>query len=153
MPAKLAKLFGSRTVGHVPAPIARHSARMDAEPDMAECTVCRTETFVYVGSIAICIACLENPAIARPRTEHEIRAVLVKKIIDATVRASAASEVFNAITSQIPSGLPHSDGVQRMKSAASDLSSARKELMIAHRRLNEFVESGIMPKDQGQSGG
>jgi hypothetical protein len=114
---------------------------------MAGCIVCKAETFVFVGIIPVCIKCLDNRAIAPPRTEQEIRAVLVNRIIDATVRAGTASEAFSAVTSRFPSGLPHPDGVQRIKSAASELSIARKELMNAHRRLNQFIEEGIMPKD------
>jgi hypothetical protein len=120
---------------------------------MAECIVCKTETFVHVGIISICIKCLENQAIALPRTEQEIRAALVKRIIDATVRASAASEVFSAVTSQLPSGLPHPDGVQRIKSAGIEMAIARKELMTAHRRLNDFIEGGEVPEDLKQAGG
>jgi hypothetical protein len=97
---------------------------------MAECIVCKTETFVHVGIISICIKRLENQAIALPRTEQAIRTALVKGIIDATVRASAASEVFSAVTSQVPSGLPHADGVQRIKSAAIEMAIARKELWL-----------------------
>jgi hypothetical protein len=114
---------------------------------MARCIVCKAETFVFIGIIPVCISCLDNRAVTPPRTEQEIRAVLVKRIIDATVRASTASEIFSAMTSRFPSGLPHPDGVQRIKSAASELSIARKELMNAHRRLDAFIETGVMPKD------
>jgi hypothetical protein len=126
---------------------------MDAGKAMAECIVCKTETFVHVGIISICIKCLENQAITPPRTEQEIRAALVKRIIDATVRVSAASEVFNAVASQLPSGLPHPDGVQRIKSAATEMAIARRELMTAHRRLNAFMEGRIVPEDLMQAGG
>lgn len=119
---------------------------------MEECIVCRTRTFVHVGAIPVCISCLENPTIMPPRTEQEVRAVLVKRIIDTTVRASAASETFISLTSQLPSGLPHPDGAQRIKAVANELSIARKELIIAHRRLNEFIETGMVPKDMPQAG-
>ena len=114
---------------------------------MAGCIVCKTETFVFVGIIPVCIQCLENRADTPPRTEQEVRAVLVKRIIDATVRASKASETFSGVTSRFPSGLPHPDGVQRIKSAAGELSIDRKELINAHRRLNDFIEGGIVPKE------
>ena len=114
---------------------------------MAECIVCKAETFVQVGIIPICIKCLENQATVPPRTQQEIRAALVRRIIDATVRANAASETFSTLTSQFPSGLPHPDGVQRIRNASSELSIARKELMAAHRRLHDFVEGGVAPQD------
>lgn len=113
---------------------------------MAECIVCKAETFVQVGAVPICIPCLETQAPSQPRNAREIRAALVKKIVDATVRANAAMEVFGGVTT-FPSGLPHPDGVQRIKSAAGELSIARKELMAAHKRLNQFLENGIVPED------
>ena len=119
---------------------------------MAECIVCGTQTFVHVGPIPICISCLENPPVVPPRTEQEIRAVLVKRIIDTTLRANAANDTFRSVTSQFPSGLPHPDGTQRIKTVANELSVARKELVIAHRRLNAFMESGIVPKDVQETG-
>lgn len=114
---------------------------------MAECIVCKAETFVQVGTISVCINCLENQARTPPRTQQEIRGALVRKIIDATARANAANETFSALTSRFPSGLPHPDGVQRIKNASRELSLARKELMAAHRRLHEFVEGGGVPQD------
>jgi hypothetical protein len=118
---------------------------------MAGCIICNAETFILVGAIPVCVKCLEHPAAAPPRTEQEIRAVLAKRVIDATVRVSTASEIFNA-ASQFPSGLPHPDGVQRIKGAASELASARKELVSAYRRLDAFLEAGIMPAELKSDG-
>jgi len=49
--------------------------------------------------------------------------------------------------SQVPSGLPHPDGTQRIRNASRELFRARKEMMTAHRRLDNFIESGIVPED------
>jgi len=119
---------------------------------MPQCIVCKTETFVQVGNVPICVTCLENPPVGQPRAEREIRAALVRRIIDATVQANAASSSFSEVTNQIPSGLPHSDGVQRIKNASHALFIARKEMATAHNRLNDFLSRGIVPEDLRGSG-
>ena len=48
---------------------------------------------------------------------------------------------------QSPSGLPHPDGVQRIKNASDELSIARKEMTRAYARLTDYVERGIVPED------
>jgi hypothetical protein len=42
--------------------------------------------------------------------------------------------------------------VQRIRSASHELTAARNEMMEAHHRLNEFLESGIVPEDLKRSG-
>jgi hypothetical protein len=79
-----------------------------------------------------------------PATEQDIRSVLLQDVLELTARLEDATSEFEAVAGQIPSGLPHPDGVQRIKNASSKLSSARNELMKAHRRLNEhFGPDGI----------
>jgi hypothetical protein len=119
---------------------------------MPQCIACKFETFVQVGGVPICLVCLENLPIERPRTEREIRAVLVGRIIDASVQANAASKSFNEVTSEFPSGLPHPDGIQRIKNASNALFIARKEMATAHNRLNDFLSRGIVPEDLRRSG-
>ena len=53
---------------------------------------------------------------------------------------------------QIPSGFPHPDGSQRIHNASRDLSTARKDLMRAHTRLDDFLKTGIVPEDLKRSG-
>jgi hypothetical protein len=71
-------------------------------------------------------------------------------ISEATMRAEAATTAFAAISGDIPSGMPHPDGVQRIHSAAREMDAARKEMMTAHARLNDFIERGIVPEDLNQ---
>ena len=54
---------------------------------------------------------------------------------------------FIAVMGDVPSGLPHPDGTQRIHNASRELSAARKEVMKAHTRLNEFFGRGIIPED------
>ncbi len=49
--------------------------------------------------------------------------------------------------SSVPSGLPHPDGAQRIHNVSRELTIARQEMMLAHRRFNDFIEHGIAPED------
>jgi len=113
---------------------------------MAECAYCKADTFLYERGVPICLNCTQTRGL-RPATDQEIRIVLVRRIIEATKRVNAASDVFNTVIGQSPSGLPHPDGLQRIRNASHELDVARKEMMKAHTRLNEFVERGIVPED------
>jgi len=42
--------------------------------------------------------------------------------------------------------------VRRIKDASNELTLARKEMMTAHKRLNDFIERGIVPDDLERSG-
>jgi hypothetical protein len=77
-----------------------------------------------------------------PATEQEIRSVLLQDVLELTARLKDATSQFDAVSGQIPSGLPHPDGVQRIKNASNKLSAARNELMKAHRRLHEHFGRG-----------
>ena len=81
-----------------------------------------------------------------------IRATLFHEWAEAVKRADSASDAFMELTTRIPSGIPHSDGTQRIKNVSRQLSQARKEMMAAHDRLNGFLERGIVPDDLNQGG-
>jgi len=51
-----------------------------------------------------------------------------------------------------PSGLPHPDGAQLIKNASRRLSTARKNMMTAHNRLDSFLETESVPEDLKRSG-
>jgi len=53
---------------------------------------------------------------------------------------------------KIPSGFPHSDGSQHIHNVSHELSTAGKDLMRAHTRLNDFLSRGIVPEDLKRSG-
>jgi hypothetical protein len=76
---------------------------------------------------------------------------LIRDLHEATLRADAATAAFIEITSDIPSGLPHPDGIQRIHNASREMDAARKEMMAAHSRLNAFLERGIVPEDLKRS--
>jgi predicted urease superfamily metal-dependent hydrolase len=82
----------------------------------------------------------------------EARIALFREMQEAVARAEAAKEAFSAMTSKIPSGPPHPEGVQRIQNVSHELTEARNEMMKAHNRLNEFLERGIVPEDLKRSG-
>ena len=101
---------------------------------MAQCAYCETDTFMYVGGVPICIKCSGERDAKRkpPVTEQEIRTRLLQDMLGATARSREAARQFDETTGQIPSGLQHPDGVQRIKNASNKLSIARKEMATAH---------------------
>jgi len=114
---------------------------------MAQCLYCKTETIMYYSGVPICIPCW-NAREAKPsRTGPEIESALVSGIAEADARVSAANDEFNALMNQLPSGLPHPDGAQQIQNASLELSSAREEMMKAHKRLDDFLDRGVVPKD------
>jgi len=70
-----------------------------------------------------------------------------KVLADASSRAAAAHAEFIAAVDDIPSGLPHPDGTQRIQNASSKLRAARDDMKRAHSRLDTFMTAGIVPED------
>jgi hypothetical protein len=60
---------------------------------------------------------------------------------------NSALEEFNSVIEDTPSGLPHPDGVQRIKSCSKRYSEARQNMIRALERLNNFRSKGIIPND------
>jgi hypothetical protein len=80
-------------------------------------------------------------------TLEKVHDLLQEELKKATERAASASAAFLDVTSQVPSGLPHPDGTQRIRNIAHELAFARTELMRAHSRMDAFLVSGIAPED------
>ena len=120
---------------------------------MAPCACCGAETELYENGVPICLRCSDERQAKRkpPATEQQVRSTLLQDVLELTARVEEATRQFNAAM-QIPSGLPHPDGVQRIKNASSKLSIARNELMKAHTRLEEHIDRGIVPEDLKRTG-
>ena len=116
---------------------------------MAECAYCQAVTFLYYGGVPVCINCAEAHEAKRkpPSPDRHVRTTLLQEFLEATARAHAASEAFSAIMADVPSALPHPDGTQRIHNASRELSAARKEVMKANARLNDFLGQGIIPEE------
>ena len=116
---------------------------------MAECAYCRTETELYENGTPICVGCAAakdgNPGPSFGTSN--IQKKLLQEVQQATDRVNAAAEDFSLILKDVPSNVPAPDGTFRIKQASRELSTARAEMMRAHRRLNEFLSGGIIPED------
>ena len=113
---------------------------------MTICAFCESEAKLAIDGVPTCEECSGKPdaELSKPKTDRQIRADLHQEILASTVRAHAASETLIAIMRDIPSGLPHPDGSQRIQNAAHALAAARSDVMEAHSRLNEFLaRSGV----------
>jgi hypothetical protein len=106
------------------------------------------------GDVPICIECSDarKPNRYPAGSEHEIRTILHQQFVIASERAREAAEFFDATGSEIPSGMPHPDGVQRIHSASHKVSVARVEMMKAHNRLNDYLSRRVVPEDLKRSG-
>ena len=116
---------------------------------MARCAYCKAETFLHDGGVPICLECADKRAVKHKRLEMErqVNTILIHDVTEAKERAHAASDAFEAIVADVPSGLPHPDGTQRIHNASRKLSAARQEMMRAHQRLHDFLSRGIIPED------
>ncbi len=115
---------------------------------MARCAYCKAnETRLFEDGSPICLSCASLPDYGRG-----IQAVLVKALSEATQGADSVFAELTAIMSDIPSGMPHPDGVQRIHNTSDKLALARLELNEAHARLNAYLERGIVPEDLKGSG-
>src|SRR5579863_6039748 len=120
---------------------------------MAQCAYCKAETELFENGTPLCVLCAEaKPIHPQPSsTELQVRLKLLQEIRQATDRVNAASESFSAIIKDIPSDVPHPDGTLRIAHASRELSAARAEMMLAHRRLNDFLSHGVIPEDLNAS--
>lgn len=119
---------------------------------MAQCVYCTADTNLYHGSVPICVRCANEREAQPPATTQQIRNALLQDVLKATAQNNEATTQFDSVMGQYPSGLPHPDGAQRIKNASTNLILARREMMRAHTRLNDFIERGVVPDDLKKSG-
>jgi hypothetical protein len=81
-------------------------------------------------------------------SEHERIGKVLRDDFDAALKQqNIASEAFVEIIRDVPSGLPHPDGVQRLKNASDALAAAHDEMIEAMIRLRDFENRGFIPGD------
>ena len=78
---------------------------------------------------------------------ERVRTILEREFLEAVHRRDIASSRFADVQKDIPSGLPHSDGTQRIYNASREYSTALKGLSRALQRLTDFREFRIVPED------
>src|SRR5579872_934847 len=101
---------------------------------MVKCARCKGETEHCESGVPVCPSCL-------------VRERLSQEVLEATAKKSEAFRKFEEIMLRSPSGLPHPDGMQRIKNASNELSVARKEMARAYERLGNYLDRGIVPED------
>jgi hypothetical protein len=112
---------------------------------MAKCSRCGRDTELWVNASPLCAAC-DSLANGLAKSERVLQ-LLREEFALAKADLAAASERFEALTREVPSGVPHPDGSLRINNAARDLSQAREDLMKTAARLNSFIIHGIAPSD------
>jgi hypothetical protein len=116
---------------------------------MEQCAYCKAEeTALYQSGVPICLKCVALRE-AKSKKDHpaSIHDILVRELTEAKLQAESATVEFNAVTSDIPSFIPHPDGTQRIHNASHQLTEARNAMMKAHHRLNDYLERGTVPED------
>jgi len=78
---------------------------------------------------------------------REIHTRLTEELEKAKVQSKAASDAFNAVLNEIPSGLLHSGGSQRIRTALLEKSATHSRLMWANARMDSFIIAGAIPDD------
>lgn len=101
---------------------------------MAHCVYCKAKTELHTNGCPICIQCDQKMA------------ALVRDLADSTMQADAASDEFLAVMTEIPSGMPHPDGREKIKNVSQKLRAAREQMSRAEVRLNEFQTTGVVPE-------
>ena len=78
---------------------------------------------------------------------EEIRQVLQEDFDAAQDRRIEASKLFAEVMNDIPSGIPHPDGTDRIRLASREYSSSRDVATAAMKRLSDFLIRGIVPPE------
>ena len=122
------------------------------------CIYCGAETFLSQSETPLCAKCAEaidarqQPPKRASLHKDYVRRILQLEVAETTARAEASAAEFKVIINSIPSGIPHPDGTQRIHQASHNLSNARKDMMQAHSRLDNFLRSGVIPEDLHSTG-
>ena len=114
---------------------------------MPPCSYCGRDTELYEGGLPTCLNCADRVVDSIHGKVRSIHGQLVQKLLEATADVDAVTATHNEVMGEIPSGLPHPDGVQRIHSISKQLSIAREGLARAHSRLSDFLDRGIIPGD------
>jgi hypothetical protein len=78
---------------------------------------------------------------------EQVLEILQGEITYAERQLDRANEAFDDVIREVPSMLPPSDGIQRIKNVSRDLAFSRVKLHEAVVRLHAFVVHGIVPED------
>ena len=101
---------------------------------MADCAYCKADAQLFDDGVPVCVVCAERRKSNRTalETDKRVRLTLIRDL----VAAHARTEAFSA----------------DRRNPTSESTAARKEIMKAHSRLNDFLSRGIVPEDLKRSG-
>jgi hypothetical protein len=120
---------------------------------MAKCIHCGSETELFNNGVPVCVKCVnQREANSGNRiSERQVHTILAEQLAEASARLKEAESAFTVVISEIPSGMPHPDGSQRVQNASREVSDARRQVMEAQYRLNGYLSRGSVPDDLTQS--
>ena len=112
---------------------------------MAQCSHCKDETDRYDGGdVPVCVECSDLLIAGRQSSATEqqthTRTDLFHNFLGAMARYHEAVREFESVMGQLRSGSPDPQGI---KDASSNLTSLRKEMMMAHHRLNVYPAASV----------
>ena len=73
--------------------------------------------------------------------------ILQDDVTRAKQQLDDANRAFDDVIREVPSMLPHPDGVQRIQNVSRDLALSHDKLNEAVERLNNFMLHGTIPQD------
>jgi hypothetical protein len=110
---------------------------------MELCAFCQAEdTLLFENGAPICLKCRDAPPGAR-----RARITLFRDLNEATKQAKAAKDALTATTLNVPSGITHLDGLNRILNASREMTAAWDKMASAYERLTDYLERGIVPED------
>jgi len=80
-------------------------------------------------------------------TRNTIVRILTDELEAAQSCHTAASKRFDRLVKEVPSGLPHPDGADRIHAAGREANVALQAHMHALKRYSDFLLYGIVPDD------
>src|SRR5215210_1478628 len=83
----------------------------------------------------------------RPASREEILKILRAAVASAREESKIASEAFDNLVADAPSGLPYPDSTYRIRTASIEYAAGRTRVLSAMARLNAFVLHGVVPED------
>ena len=90
-----------------------------------------------------CKRCYYLDAMTRDEVHKRLREDIVRTDNDAKV----ATDLFNAVMHDIPFGVPHLNGTERIRNASIEYAAASSRLAFAMKRHHTFMIDGIVPED------
>ena len=119
---------------------------------MATCAQCKIqETQMYEKGVPVCLKCSDTSPSKPPATalSKDASAVLLQEVLRTTALCEEAATEFDKVVCQVPNRVPHPDGGKTIIDATRKMAIARNEMVMAHNRLNDYMEQ--LPHDLKRS--